>query len=120
MTTRVIHVDDMPNHPDAVYIGRANPRRGLKASKWANRYKIGRDGTRAEVIGKYWYDLMHGDKRHLLAELSELRGRPIACWCRHDGEEWVSSEANGCHGDVLAALVNIRTDDELRAMGGRT
>ena len=68
MTTRVVHVND--NVPGAVYIGRAVPRRGIKASKWANPYKIGRDGTRADVIGKYWYDLMHGDKRHLLAEWS--------------------------------------------------
>lgn len=116
--TRVIHVHDMPNYPDAIYVGRAMPRQGLKASKWANPHKIGRDGTRGEVIGQYWWDLVHGDKRHLLAQLPELRSRPLACWCRHDGEDWTSNDENGCHADVLVSLLGVYTDDELREMGG--
>ncbi len=36
-----------------VYIGRANPRSGLKASPWANPLKIRKDGAREEVMGKY-------------------------------------------------------------------
>jgi hypothetical protein len=38
---------------DAVYIGRAAPRYGLRASKWANPFMIGRDGERDEVIAMY-------------------------------------------------------------------
>ncbi len=49
--TRVVHVNG-PGGYD-VYIGRASPRKGLKASVWANPFKIGRDGTRDEVIAKY-------------------------------------------------------------------
>jgi hypothetical protein len=114
MTTRVVHVHD--NIPGAVYIGRAVPRRGIKASKWANPYKIGRDGNRADVIAKYWFALMYGDKRHLLADLPELRDKDLACWCRHDGEARTGD--NECHGDVLVDLLERYTDDELRTMGG--
>jgi hypothetical protein len=37
----------------AVYIGRANPTYGLPASKWANKFMIGRDGAREKVIETY-------------------------------------------------------------------
>jgi Domain of unknown function (DUF4326) len=47
----VINVRDCT--PFDVYIARANPRYRLAASKWANPFKIGRDGTRAEVIAMY-------------------------------------------------------------------
>ena len=115
MTTRVVHVND--HVPGAVYIGRAVPRRGIKASKWANPYKIGKDGNRADVIAKYWFALMDGDMRHLLAELPELHGKALACWCRHDGED--RTDDNACHADVLCEFLETYTDDELRAMGGR-
>lgn len=100
MTTRVIHVDDMPNYPDAIYIGRANGRRGLKASKWQNPFKIGHDGTRNEVVSRFRYLMATSVRR---AELRELAGRPLACWCRHDGEE--RTDDNTCHGDVLVELI---------------
>ena len=35
-----------------VYIGRAVPRSGLKASVWGNPFVIGKDGTRDEVMVK--------------------------------------------------------------------
>jgi Domain of unknown function (DUF4326) len=37
----------------AVYVGRTLPRAGLPGSKRANPFKIGRDGTREEVIAEY-------------------------------------------------------------------
>jgi hypothetical protein len=123
MTTRVCHTDDQI--PGAEYIGRAVPRRGLKASKWANPYKIGDrkmigDGvlTRDEVIYRYEQDLLGGPKRHLLADLPELRTVDIACWCRHDGED--RDTGNACHADVLIELLEKYSDEELRAMGGDT
>lgn len=104
--TRVVHVND--NVPGAVYIGRANGRKGLKASKWANPYVIGRDGTRAEVIEKYRQHITpYGEDgwlnvgRHIA--IMNLAGKPLACWCRHDGE--ARSEANACHGDVLVEMI---------------
>ena len=87
--TRVVHV--MRDEYD-VYIGRANPRNGLKASVWANPFKIGRDGTRVEVIAKYRAYLL--TRSDLLNRLGELRGKRLACWCAPEP----------CHGDVLVEL----------------
>ena len=103
MSTRVVHVND--NVPGAVYIGRANRWKGLRASKWANPYTIGKDGTRAEVIEKYrWLmSTVSPDGVMNLDAYREIAGKPLACWCRHDGEE--RTEDNACHGDVLIALI---------------
>lgn len=117
MTTRVIHVHDMPNYPDAIYIGRAVPRRGLKASKWANPYKIDFRHNRRDVIEAYESRLVgEAVDEGMVRELPELRGKALACWCRHDGDP--RTPDNECHGDVLVDLLETYTDDELRAMGG--
>ena len=96
---RVLNVKDghRPG-PDCVYIGRFHRSRSLflPASKWRNPFKIGLDGTRDEVIEKYRTDLL-GNPR-LLADLLELRGKDVLCWCAPER----------CHGEVLLAL---RTDD---------
>lgn len=118
MTTKVIHVSEMSNHPGAVYVGRAVPRRGIKASKWANPFRISANMTRFDVIDNYDAHITAGAGVGLLADLSELRGKPLACWCRRDGEE--RTDDNACHADVLCDLLEHYTDDELRAMGGRT
>jgi hypothetical protein len=81
-----------------VYIGRAVPRRRLKASKWANPFKIGRDGAREQVIAKYRDYLL--SRPDLLASLSELRGQRLGCWCA----------PAPCHGDVLAGLADDSED----------
>src|SRR5690606_26410352 len=100
--TRVVHVND--NVPGAVYIGRAVPRRGLKASIWANPFRIGEDGSRAQVIEKYREGaLLFLSLETYMQELRELAGKPLACWCRHDGEE--RTEAYACHVDVLVKLI---------------
>ncbi len=67
-----------------VYIGRG--------SKWGNPYKIGKDGTRGEVITKYETYIMN--KPELLADIHELRGKVLGCYCK----------PKACHGDVLARL----------------
>ena len=87
---------------DAVYVGRAVPRRGLAESAFANPYKIGQDGDRAEVIQKYRSWLL--DRQELLLRLHELRGRRLACWCSPEP----------CHADVLVELVEA--DDVLDAL----
>jgi hypothetical protein len=86
----------------AVYIGRANPRYGLRASKWANPFMIGRDGARDEVIALYerW---LRDDRPDLMAALSELRGKDLVCWCA----------PLACHGDVLARLLELEAKGEL-------
>lgn len=70
----------------AVYVGRP--------SKWGNPFAIGRDGNRDEVIAKYRDRLLA--RPDLLAQLSELRGRDLVCWC---------APAH-CHADVLIELAN--------------
>ena len=104
---KVIHVDDMPNYPDAIYIGRAMPRKGLKASPFANPYRIGRDGNRETVIRKYAADLedrlTRSSRQETLDALYDLIGRPLACWCRKDGEE--PTPDNACHADVLIRAI---------------
>lgn len=69
-----------------VYIGRP--------SKWGNPYKLTKESDRAEVLRLYEKWLMQQPK--LLADLHELRGKVIGCWCA----------PKACHGDVLARLAN--------------
>lgn len=75
--------------PDArgVYIGRP--------SKWGNRYVIGRDGTREEVISKF--EAWVRSQPELVAEIKrELRGQDVICWC----------DPLACHGHVLVRIAN--------------
>ena len=69
-----------------VYIGRP--------SKWGNPFLLGVDGTRREIIKKY-YNWIIGDKK-LLADIDELKGKVLGCWC----------SPKECHGDVLVKLAN--------------
>ena len=73
--------------PEAVYVGRP--------SKWGNPYKIGKDGTREEVVTAYrlW---LAGNIFTGTLNLSELRGKVLVCWCA----------PLPCHADVLLELAN--------------
>src|SRR6266852_3738709 len=55
--------------PDRVYVGRP--------SKWGNRFVIGRDGSRDEVIAKYPAWIVR--QPALMAALHELRGKHLVC-----------------------------------------
>ena len=70
----------------AVYVGRP--------SKWGNPFKIGRDGTREEVIAKYREWLL--DNEPLMEDLAELKGRDLYCYC----------SPLPCHADVLLEVAN--------------
>lgn len=101
--TRVVHVND--NVPGAVYIGRAMPGQGLAGSLFANPFRIGPDGDREDVIAMYRAEmrfLCRASEDHLDA-LRDLVGKPLACWCRHDGE--ARTDATACHGDVLVEIM---------------
>ena len=77
-----------------VYIGRP--------SKWGNPFSH-KDGTQAkyrvstreEAVAKYKEWLM--TQPSLLADLHELRGKILGCWCT----------PQACHGDVLSELANL-------------
>ncbi len=109
MTTRIIHVKELAAFPDAVYIGRAMPRQRLKASPFANPYKIGPGVDRSYVITLYeQHFVTHPELWRLLPT---LRGKPLACWCRYSHEE--KTLENTCHGDLLAGLLAYCTDEKL-------
>lgn len=113
---RVVHVDDCV--PGAVYIGRAVPRRRLPNSPFGNPFRIGTDGARHHVITKFQNHIDGALRSHRGPEIAEaliaLRGKPLACWCRHDGE--APTPGNACHGDCILSLLERYTDDELRAL----
>lgn len=71
---------------DAVYVGRP--------SKWGNPFKIGKDGTREQVIEAYRLWLLRDNP--LCSQLPELKGKDLVCWC----------SPLPCHADVLLELAN--------------
>ena len=75
-----------PVHDSTVLIDRR--------TKWGNKFRIGRDGTREEVIARYRADLWQriGVGAVKLEELAEMDGMWLACWC----------DPLPCHGHVLA------------------
>ena len=72
--------------PYDIYIGRP--------SKWGNPYKIGRDGTREEVLEKYREYILNNE--YLMSCLYELKGKVLGCWCK----------PKACHGDILTEIIN--------------
>ena len=89
------HRDD-PGFADVVYVGRAMHRGGwrLAASPLANPFRIGRDGSRAEIVARY-RDYLLG-RPDLLALLPGLRGKRLGCWCVPEA----------CHATVIAELAD--------------
>lgn len=79
-----------------VYIGRAVPEAGLKASKWGNPIVLADDSDeeRERVIIEYRAWIV--EQPELMASLGELRGLRLGCWCA----------PKLCHGDVLAELAD--------------
>ena len=70
-----------------VYVGRP--------TKWGNPFKIGKDGTREEVVKKYRLWLM--DDPILMADVKyELKGHNLICWC----------SPLPCHADILLKIAN--------------
>ena len=65
-----------------------------RRTTWGNPFKVGRDGTREQVIASYraqlWRRIRAGEVS--LHELAGLDGMWLACWC----------DPLPCHGHVLA------------------
>ena len=72
---------------ESVYIGRP--------SLWGNPFRVGRDGSRDEVIAKYREYLFSRPELMKAAE-DELAGKNLTCWCH----------PLKCHGDVLLEVAN--------------
>lgn len=70
-----------------VYIGRP--------TIWGNKFEIGKDGTREEVLAKYEAWLQ--ERPSFIAMVKrDLRGKVLGCWCK----------PKACHGDILARIAN--------------
>lgn len=72
---------------DAIYIGRGSP--------WGNKYVIGIDGTRQEVIEKHKKDLLSNPTMIARVKI-ELKGKDLVCFCT----------PLPCHGDTLIEIAN--------------
>jgi hypothetical protein len=115
MKTTVVHVNS-PEWAQAVkegralYIGRAVPRRGFKASKWGNLYRVGDpDCKTPQDAVNLFRTQMHNRLKNFpwcWEDLPTLRGKVLGCWCKQKGDE-------PCHGDVLAELVNREASEHV-------
>jgi hypothetical protein len=102
--TAVVNAKDLPDgwrdNPSFVYVGRANPRKRLAGSPYANPFKIGEDGDRAEAIAKYRQWLQ--SQPELIARVRrELAGKTLVCWCA----------PLPCHADVLREIADNPEDE---------
>ncbi|KKN56275.1 hypothetical protein LCGC14_0574200 [marine sediment metagenome] len=75
--------------PYSVYIGRG--------TKFGNKYQIGLDGTREDVIAKHKKDF-YEDRELQEAVWNELRGDIIGCSCK----------PLACHGDTYIEYIRNR------------
>lgn len=99
--------------PNTVYVGRGskwgNPFLGDKAvyyfRQWLLSGHIYRDQVDMLPIGLFYKNSRPSieDRRVLLRDLHELKGKDLACWCPLD---------KPCHADVLLELANTEGDDE--------
>ena len=85
MKTRVVHCK---KERYDVYIGRPG--------FWRNKYEIGKDGTREEVLEKY--EIHARTDPEIQEHLMELDGQVLGCWCK----------PKKCHGDILVKLIEER------------
>ena len=76
-----------------VYVGRP--------SKWGNPFKIGRDGTREEVIKKF-RQMLDKNPDLVWEAQQELRGKDLVCWCA----------PLPCHADILLEIANANIQSE--------
>ena len=78
-----------------VYVGRT----GLGfVSEFGNPYRIGRDGSRKDVIDKfkkYFLNRLTTDKQ-FREQVELLKGQRLGCFCK----------PRDCHGDIIAAYLN--------------
>ena len=88
----MVRIVNLKHEPDAVARGAV---RVDRRTRWGNRFVLGRDGTREQVVALYRADLWRRIRagEMALADLAALDGRALACWC------W---PRRPCHAEVLA------------------
>ena len=76
----------------AVYVGRP--------SKWGNPYELDDPAEAVRLYRAHALDLLQQRPNGLRAQLEQLRGKTLACWCK---------AGQPCHADVLLELANKET-----------
>lgn len=91
---------------EVVHMGRGHSLRSLicidRTGPWGNPFKIGRDGTREDVLRDH-ENWLRTVEHPLMQEIWRLEGRPLGCWC----------EPLPCHGWLLAYLANCKPEQQL-------
>lgn len=69
-----------------------------------NPYRLNKDGTRAEILMKYHKYFMKrlNNDSEFATKISALKGMTLGCFCK----------PRECHGDIIAAYLNGRTEGE--------
>ena len=75
----------------------ANTVKVCRPGKWGNPFPVGEDREPEEAVNAFEHWIREQGGRALLADLHELRGKNLACWCRLD---------EPCHADVLLTVAN--------------
>lgn len=78
--------------PNTIYVGRP--------TKWGNPFFVGHHfPTSKEAVAAYrqWLDSSLPGQKLKYEDISELRGKNLACWCGADIP---------CHADVLLEMAN--------------
>lgn len=105
--TTVINIKDAKDWREngAVYIGRANPRRGLKESPFHNPFKGKPRLQLIELFQGYFLERVGVDSE-FRRQVLELQGKVLVCYCH----------PLPCHGDIIAAF--LEGWGEAEAMSG--
>jgi hypothetical protein len=94
--TEVVNLRDYPwSKERKVFVLPDDVVRVDRRTAWGNPFRVGKDGTRAEVIHEYtlWLALRVADEPDYL---EPLRGKRLACWCA----------PLPCHADVIASFLD--------------
>lgn len=69
-----------------------------QSSVFCNPFKVGKDGTRDDVIQKYKSYIISRleSEPAVRAEFQTLKGKRLGCWCKPEA----------CHADILVELMN--------------
>ena len=80
-----------------VFLTKEGPSFPPKDSPFCNPFKVGKDGTREEVIAKFrvYMESRLQQDPELVQQLLALEGKHLGCWCKPEA----------CHGDVLLELI---------------
>jgi hypothetical protein len=84
-----------------------------RGTRWGNPFVVGQDGSAVECVRLYGLLIGRGlvclsckaapedqeaARKHVLANLPDLRGRDLACWCKPGAP---------CHADLLLVAANV-------------